>query len=47
MAEQETVLISIDPAFRDRLKVHAAKIKKTMKEIVDSLIEEYLKNKGE
>ena len=45
--ENQFVMIAIDGVLRDRLKVHAAQIKKSMKEIIDALVGEYLQKVGE
>jgi len=45
--EKTLVMIAIDPEIRDRLKVQAVKIKKTMREIVEELIGKYLEKAGE
>lgn len=41
--DEKLTMIGIDPAVRDRLKECAAKIRKSMRNIVEGLIEEYLK----
>jgi len=46
MEIDERSFISIDPKLRDRLKVQAAKVKKTMKEIIEELAVGYLESVG-
>ena len=49
MAEEDRglVMVGIDPETMDRLKVYAARVKKTMREVIESLLRDMLKKAGE